>query len=608
MLTISHLSKSFGTNVALADVSFTLEKGQRAALVGANGVGKSTLMKIIAGLEEADSGKVVFQKGCTMAYLPQDAALISAQTIQEYLGGIDDPELHTLLAGFGLEKILLTTKIAEMSGGQKTKICLIRLLLQKPDLLLLDEPTNNLDIPALIWLEDFLAKTAAAKTGMAKTRTAKITAKADKKSAGIAQVIQATTVKAGAMQNQPACLIISHDRRFLDKVASKIIEIDRHTRTATLSNGTYSAYIENSLHKKHQIEERYERQQEEIAHLNIELRRQKDRAESKRVADPTDNDKLIRGFKSDRIGKKSGNRVRAIETRLEQMGETERPKEYNVLEIELDVAGRSGKGGIKSAGKNVVGRGDKKIPGKNPGKKGEQRDHGILDIRLEDLCAGYGEGHATEYSVGHDESRFTLGPINLSISFGRRVGMLGLNGSGKTTLLKVLTGVLPIKSGKLSVGSGVRIGNLTQEHEGLPRDTTVFDFLEAKTGLESEHIYNILQKYGFSEVQIRHAVGALSSGGKARLLFALFSLLRINTLILDEPTNHLDSEASQALEQALATFAGTVILASHDRYFLEKAALTDTYMLVDGKLERIPDFNHYVHVAEMAARKLLGRV
>lgn len=555
MIKAKKLQKSYGTLTVLSDVSFSLEKGQKVALVGNNGTGKTTLLKLVAGLEEPDAGELQVVRDTCIGYLPQDTSLSGNETVAAYLrriAGIDVleekiailskelgdvdrakeySELHEqyehldgyafehhmqiMLAGFGLDSVGLEYKLANLSSGQKSKVALAGILLKGVDLLLLDEPTNNLDLPALIWLEDFLQK------------------------------------------SQAACIVVSHDRRFLDRVVRKIFEIDWHTHTLNVSGGTYSDYLEMVTKRIVRQKEEYRLQQQEIGRL-------KDQAQEKRAASArgshwtgSDNDKFLRGFKRDRAGK-SSRVAKTIEKRIDMMEKIEKPVERDPFEILLKA----------------------------------DTGNGTLDIEVIDVTAGYRDG-------------FKIGPISFEARYGNRIGIMGLNGSGKSTLLKTITGQLAPLSGAIDVGSGVRIGNMMQEHETLPRDHTLLGLLRNRAGLTEEESFAKLAKFGFDESQVRQRIGALSPGGRARFLLALFSAQSVNVLALDEPTNHLDIEALEALEEMLQTYQGTVLLVSHDRYFLEKAKLDLTYVLSDGAFTRIPDYKTYVASAEARARKLL---
>lgn len=554
MLQAKHIKKSYGTMTVLADVSFSLAKGQKVALVGDNGTGKTTILKIIAGVVEADAGVIEVGKNACIGYLPQDTSLAGDETINEYLRrivGIDTLEqkmadlatqledkekseeygdahqqyerldgytfeyrIKVILAGFGIESVGIHHRLSNLSSGQKSKVVLAGILLKGVDLLLLDEPTNNLDMPALVWLEGFLRKSDA------------------------------------------SCIIISHDRRFLDRVVRKIFELDRNTRELNISGGTYSDYLLMMAKRTARQKEEYRLQQEEIGRLSDQAKRLKAASAKGSKWQGSDKDKFLRGFKRDRAGG-SGRKAKGIEKRIEQMDKVEKPIERDTLEIPL---------------KAEVGL-------------------GTLDIRLVDVVAGY--------------PGFTIGPVSLEILYGSRVGIMGLNGTGKSTLLKTVTGRLATLAGNIEVGSGVKIGNMMQEHESLPREQAPLELLNERAQLKDNDVYNLLVKFGFDPAQITHPIGSLSPGGRARLLLALFSALSVNVLVLDEPTNHLDLEALEALEEAIDAYRGTILLVSHDRYFLDKARLDYTYTLSDGVLTRIPDYREYVKQAEERASQLL---
>lgn len=538
--------KTYGTITILDDISFSLERGQKVGLIGYNGTGKTTLLKILAGLVEPDAGGVVVRKGAVLGYVPQDTSLASDETIRDYarrVSGIAtleeqmeaSPEvmaeyerrdgytfyhrLDVLLAGFGLSGTATDQPINALSSGQKSKVFMTGMLLSDPDILLLDEPTNNLDLPTLIWLEDFL------------------------------------------MRSDAACVIVSHDRLFLDRLVQKIFEIDWRTRTLNITNGRYSDYLMRKEKELARQWQEHEAQQEEMKRLEEQVRKKKQETLSGSRYVGTDNDKFLRGFKRDRAGK-SGKQAKAIERRIGQMEIVERPVEREALRIHIQPA----------------------------------KPEGTRDSILTDVVAGY------------DTTGFKVGPVSLSIPYGSRVVILGLNGTGKTTLLRTISGELPTLEGKVSRGNALVVGNLTQEHDTLPREESMKDFLTRRAGIQVKEAYTLAVKFGFKAAEIDKEIATLSPGGRARLLFALFSALSANVLILDEPTNHLDLEALEALEQAVEHYEGTIILVSHDRYFLEKFHPTDTYVLSDGKLVRQDSLKAYMADAEQQAKRLIHMI
>ena len=313
----SHICKSYDKITVLQDISFSLEKGQKVGLVGDNGIGKSTLLKILAGIIKPDSGSVVFRKGLKIYYVPQDTSLVTDETIEDYLyriTGIKTLEVQLatsskaraeykrrngysfnyrmmlMLAGFGLSKTKVKEAITTLSSGQKSKVFMTGVLLSAPDLLLLDEPTNNLDIPALIWLENFIK------------------------------------------QSDTTMIIVSHDRLFLDNVVGKIFAIDWKTRTLRITNGKYSNYLAQVDKERKWQHKLYDKQQENIRRLTKIARAKRIKAEKGSRFCGSDNDKFLRGFKRDRAAK-SSNMAATIEKRIEQMELVERPIERGAFRI-----------------------------------------------------------------------------------------------------------------------------------------------------------------------------------------------------------------------------------------------------------------------------------
>lgn len=555
MLKVNNLHKSYGATVVISDISFSLERGQKVALVGSNGSGKSTLLRLIAGTEEKDGGDIVFSKNACVGYLPQDTSTIDDLPIRDYLrkvAGVDviearmnelsqrledkaaaaeysdlqdmflrldgyafEHRMEIMLAGFGLADIGLERRASQLSSGQKSKVTLAGILLKGVDVLLLDEPTNNLDLPALVWLEDYLRKSEA------------------------------------------TVMIVSHDRRFLDRTVRKVFELDTQNHTLNISGGTYSDYLAMKSKRFARQLQDFREQQEEIDRLSERAGRLRASSEKGSNWKGSDNDKFLRGFKQDRAGR-SARAAKSIEKRIDRIDRVEKPIERDPLKIELTAE--------ESPSSSV--------------------------ITLSNLMVGYDTG-------------FNAGPISLTISYGTRVGIMGLNGSGKSTLLKTIAGELSPVSGLVDISRGLKFGNMMQEHENLPRDMTVLECTMRRTGLAAQETFAHLVKFELTENQIRQPVGNLSPGGRARLLLAIFAATAVNALLLDEPTNHLDLEALEALEEALETYQGTVILVSHDRYFLETAKLDLVYVLSDGVFTKIPDYTVYVKEAEARAEQLL---
>lgn len=358
-----------------------------------------------------------------------------------------------------------------------------------------------------------------------------------------------------------SAIIASHDRSFLDHVAEKVIEIDDVTHVANVTGGTYSDYLVVSQKKRERLRAEYCEQQEEIARLGKRATELKIASARGSAWEGRDNDKLLRNFKRDRAGR-SGKRAKAIEKRIEQIEKIEKPFERKPLELLLP----------------------------KEGKRGNR------DIVLEDVVAGYPDG-------------FHMQPCSLSIPFGRRLCFIGRNGSGKSTFLQTVIGKRPALEGEVRIGSGVCFGHLAQKHDALDRDATPLQILQSRAGLTLEKSFLLLDIFGVDPKRAHDPIRLFSPGGRVRLLFALFSALGVNALVLDEPTNHLDLEALSALEEALETFEGTVILVSHDRTFIEHVRLDAIFLFAkDGTITSISDYRGYVDAIERDAGTLFSEM
>lgn len=508
MLQIKNISKEYGVKQILSDVSFVLDKNEKVAIVGKNGAGKSTLLKILSGKEDYDSGEIKIPNGSKISYLPQVVDVINdKQTSREYIreGSVktEDFEIEKVAAIFKLEEKLLDSPLNQLSGGQKTKIALIKTLLTNADFILLDEPTNNLDLESLLWLETFIKN------------------------------------------SKSSFIIVSHDRRFLDNVSDKVIEITSEG-TVNVEKGSYTEYLKRMEDKIERNKLDYINQQSEICKLQETIEDKKKAAAKGAKYAGTDNDKMLRNFKRENASG-SAKEAKRMEKRIEQMEKVEKPENYRPLEINISESWKTG---------------DRTITARS-------------------LKIGVGD--------------FEAGPFNFDIRYGDKVCFIGSNGAGKTTLIKTILNEYQPKSGEISIGSKISFGNLTQEHENLPLEKTLLEFIELKTGLEEHLIYNLLKKFNFREDQFRKKIETLSPGEQTRLLLALFSEQEINTLILDEPSNHLDIEALGAIEEAVSNYNGTVIIISHDRYLIEKIKPDTIYEVTKEKLNLVLNYNDYIN-------------
>jgi ATP-binding cassette subfamily F protein 3 len=535
MLNVRNLCKSFGARQVLAGVSFSVRDGQRAALIGQNGVGKSTLLRLVAGLEQPDSGEIIITGGQRVAYLPQEIKhdelsctgleylkrraglgdveqrlahleqnLDNQAVLDEYtetqndydrLGGYGfDVAATKVMSGLGLRD-RLSSPVGQLSGGQQSKLMLASVLLTAADLVLLDEPTNNLDLEAIGWLEDFI------------------------------------------LSSRQSFLIVSHDRMLLERVVEKVVEIDWFERTATEFTGVYADYLEHCRRQVNRREQQYEDQQDQRQQLEQSVKQSRQWAEVGRHQERSDNEKLRRGQLRDRSSRLAGRAV-ATERRLERLPVIERVRQREPLIIPLVV--------------ESVGR-------------------GVLTAK--DVVAGYARGFATQ-------------PFSLNLLAGERIGLIGANGAGKSTILRTIIGEQPPLTGLVTVNRQVVMGVLAQAHENMPRQQTAFEHYQREVREDTTDAYTQLARFHLLPTDVEKLVDELSPGERARLQLATFAARGVNLLVLDEPTNHLDTDALDALVAVLKTYRGAVLFVSHDRYFLENMTGADLYEIQGGHLRR----------------------
>ena len=559
MLTLKNIRKTFGTRRILEKISFSLGEGQRVALVGQNGVGKSTVLKIIAGLETYEKGEILIPNRALVGYLPQEALANTDETLREYLrrmtglveleehmarlekhldkeeelhryealgadyerlGGYDfERKAKSLLEGLALSHVGLDRPVGELSGGEKRKAALAGVLLRGVDILLLDEPTNNLDLPALLWLEQYLTRSKA------------------------------------------TCLIASHDRRFLDHVVDKVIEIDWYKREATMYTGGWSEFAEMKAHALRSHKEEYRMQEEERQRLLMSKEEKMAWIERVKNSVAPDHDKLTSNFKKERATRKFTASAKALEGREKRLHDVERPLERSLLVIPLET----------------------------PEDKADT-------LALKKLYFGYSGG-------------FSGGPVTLDIPFGTRVAILGNNGVGKSTLLQTITGALAPLSGTVVRGDKIVFGYMMQEHENISRAITPRALFKARLPeCDADMVHQTLAQFQFSPDVMDEKIASFSPGERVRLILSLLSLLQANVLILDEPTNHLDLEAIEALEETLETYPGTIILVTHDRRFLERMKLINYYLLEKGTLSPVASYETYALSIVPQVKRVLKRL
>ena len=540
LLTLNHLSKSYGDRQVLSDVSLTLARGQRVGLVGANGVGKSTLLKIVTGEVEPDGGTVSLGTGIQPGYVPQvlavpghvtitdlfDDALRELRAMESRLrdlearmaaapddlegvmreygdllerferqGGYDlDHRVALVLDGLGIAHLAQDRRVSTLSGGEQSRLGLAAMLLQGPDLLLLDEPTNHLDLTALTWLEDYLS---AYPGGM---------------------------------------LIVSHDRHFLNRIVNAVVEIDEHSHQAKRFAGDYDAYREAKRLERRRWEEDYARQQAEIRELRLEMNTTARRVGFHR---PGDGDKFLRFHRKTTVERTVSRRLSSAEERLRRIEVDPVPEPPKPLRFEPDFDPQ----GLKS--------------------------HWPLAV------SGLGKRFG---------ARWVLRDVSFILEARGRMVITGANGAGKTTLLRLLAGLDAPDTGDVTVSPQVRIGYLEQGQPAFDLDLTVLDVYRAGLpGDVQHHITDLLASGLFRYEDVRQPVGHLSSGQQRKLQIARLMGLRANLLLLDEPTNYVSFDVLEALEDALRDFPGPVIAVSHDRRFIERFGGV-VWTLRDGQL------------------------
>lgn len=565
MLTLKNIRKIYGIHRVLEKVSFSIGEGQKVALVGQNGVGKSTLLKIAAGMESFEKGERTVPNRCLVGYLPQETVALPDETLIGYLrrmAGLEELEVemrqlgtrldeeealaqyelvqadYTRLGGYDFERraksileglflshVGLERPLSELSGGEKRKAALAGVLLRGVDILFLDEPTNNLDLPALLWLENYLKRSKA------------------------------------------TCLIASHDRRFLDHVVKKVIEIDWFKREAIMYTGGWSEYAEMKAHAHRRHKEQYRMQEAERERLFESIDQKKEWVVRVKERKAPDNDKFTSNFKKERAVRKFDGAATALQGREKRLDDVERPLERPPLDIVLTT---------------------------------EKNEESAIILR--DVVFGY-------QSKEKSEKLFQAGPIDLEIPLGARIAILGNNGVGKSTLLQTITGALEPISGEVVRGKQVTFGYLMQEHENISQDMTPRQLFQKRLeDFDAFQLSLMLSEFQFSPDVLDDKIKYLSPGERVRLILVLLSMLHANVLVLDEPTNHLDLEAIEALEESLAVYPGTILLVTHDRLFLERLKLTTNYLLENGTLTPVTDYAQYEQSALPQVKRVLKRL
>ncbi|MCF6464040.1 ABC-F family ATP-binding cassette domain-containing protein [Clostridium sp. Cult1] len=532
VLSCNNISKTYVVDKILEDISFTIENGQKIGLIGLNGSGKTTLFNILVGDIPKDQGDIYVQKDLNIGYLRQHADMNSSKTLFQECLQVFDPliqmeknlrnleheishesakgeseklnqlmtqysnileefnnlngygyesEIKGVLKGLGFKDEEFDKNVKVLSGGQKARLSLAKLLLEKPDILLLDEPTNHLDIDAIRWLESYL------------------------------------------LEYKGAALIISHDRYFLDNVVTKIFHLE-NLRLKTY-NTNYSRFMEERKKELELLKKNYENQQKEI-------KRQEE---------------IIRRFYN-YGGQRYIRQAQSRQKLLDRMKIIDKPMDSKKVKFTFEPK-------IKS-GKEV--------------------------LRVEQLGKSF-----EEFKLLED--------INFTIYRGEKVGLIGPNGIGKTTLFKMILGHIPYDTGSITLGHQVHTGYFDQEQTKLNLNKTIIDEIwDDNPKFDHYQIRSILSRFLFIGDDIFKEIEELSGGERGRLALLKMMLSKANFLLMDEPTNHLDIYSKEVLEDAIKDYEGTLLVISHDRYFLNKVTDKILELTEEGITEYLGNYDYYL--------------
>ncbi len=536
LLSMTNVNKFYNGNQILKDINLTVDENDRIGLIGINGCGKTTLLRLITGKEEPDrfteeDGIISFASKTNIGYLEQMGALDNENTVIEEMKGVfselyavsdrmkeleklmaENPvnyeklseeyaqkssyyeandgynlkvKIKTILNGMGFTEDLFDRVISSFSGGEKTRLAIAKLLLENPNILILDEPTNHLDFRTVMWLEDYLK------------------------------------------DYKGALLIVSHDRYFLDKTVTSICEIEN--TVLTRYKGNYTAFTKLKAEAVARQQKEYDLQQKEIAKMEDYVAKN-----------------LVRASTS----KSAKSRVKA----LDKMERIEKPNTYHkAAKLDFTFA-------------------------MDPPQE-------VLKVKDIDVSVGFG-----------DDRKTLVDGLSFEVRRGEKLAVIGDNGIGKSSLLKVIQEKLPHK-GKVIWAANVRISYFDQEAANINRMNTVFEEIHSRYPLLSDlEVRNLLGRVRLVGENVFKQAGVVSGGERCKLCFAIMMMEHGNVLILDEPTNHLDLQTKEVLEDALERFEGTIIYVSHDRYLLNRISTRILEITAEGTESYNGGFDDYMKV------------
>ena len=531
---INNLVKYYGATKIFENISFELHSNERVGMIGQNGCGKTTLMKVLMGIENYHGGSISFKKGSKVGYLDQIFKCPPNTTVMEVLekpfenifniklelkaseerlkdlsgealdaemknygllmdqfercGGYDiETNINKVCSGLSIPDSFRERPVESLSGGEKTRVFLGKLLLENPDILLLDEPTNHLDIKSIEWLEEFL------------------------------------------LTYNGTVFMVSHDRSFLNKVANRIIELE--PTEVKVYDGNYDFYVTEK-------ERRFELEYKAYVNNQKKIDRMEKQIERYRIWGAMRDSEVM--YK----------RAKELEKRLEKVEVFDRPTfENSRIRLSTDKVSRSGK----------------------------------IVLNVKDLCKSF-------------DNKKVLSKISFTLFYQDKLCIMGENGSGKSTLLKIILGEIQPEDGEASIGASVKLGYLPQNIIFEDEEMTILEYFTRKHSITESIARAELAKMLFIQDDVYKKIKFLSGGEKSRLKLCSLIFDKVNFMILDEPTNHLDIDSREVLEETLAKFNGTILFVSHDRYFIRKVATK--IMILDKSSMKLYPMNYDDYLEE----------